>query len=157
MTISIDTPRDKRIPLYFVAFFLFLALVDGIMVTIAIRTHTGTVTDHPYEKGLAYNQVVQAASIQENLGWKGNIGFKQTGSLKGMLSFHLEDKEGKPLLPGSLRVTFTRPTQKGIDFELNMDTPSQAITFPVKGAWEVRIYAHYRGADYQQSKRIVVE
>ena len=49
---------------YFVAFFGFIAAVNAAMVTIAIRTHSGVVSEHPYEEGLAYNAVVHAEKMQ---------------------------------------------------------------------------------------------
>ncbi|MEQ1705902.1 MAG: FixH family protein, partial [Rickettsiales bacterium] len=66
----------KRVWWYFVAFFGFIAAVNAVMVTLAIRTHSGVVTEHPYEKGLAYNQVVEAEKNQQKLGWNGDVKYE---------------------------------------------------------------------------------
>lgn len=149
--------RDRHIPFYFIAFFVALAIVDGTMVTIAIRTHTGLVTDHPYERGLAYNQVVQAASLQDEQAWKGTIVFKQIAQQKGVLMFRLNDKSGKVLMLDSVYAEFIRPTQQGMDFSVIMEGIDSAVTLPAKGVWDIRIHASHQGIEYQQSKRIVVE
>jgi nitrogen fixation protein FixH len=145
-------PRDRWIPWYFVAFFLVVALVDGIMVTLAVRTHTGTVTDHPYERGLAYNQVVAAAQKQEALGWKATIAYAGNA-----LHFTLRDAAGTTLKPERAMAYISRPTQAGMDFTLPLTGERTAVTFPQPGLWEVRVEALYQGKSYQQSVRLVVE
>ena len=114
--------RDKWIPWYFVLFFVVVAAVNAVMVTLAVRTHTGTVTDHPYEKGLAYNQVVDAANAQDKLGWKSDIRFEHpspseggSASIRGTLHVTLRDRSGHTLTPEKATATFTRPTQAGHD------------------------------------------
>ena len=69
---------DKWIPWYFVAFFVVLAILDGIFVTIAATTHTGVITENAYQKGLDYNEVVAASEEQDEIGWVGNIGFEKS-------------------------------------------------------------------------------
>ncbi len=157
---SVQQRRDKRIPYYFVAFFVGLALVDGIMVTLAIRTQTGTVTEHPYEKGLAYNKVVDAANAQAELGWSGDIQFTPStlGSLSGIITIHLQDKTSQRLTPDAASIHFTRPTQAGMDFTVDMGNSAQhSLAFPVKGLWEARLFIRHQGTDYQTSKRMVIE
>lgn len=149
---NIMQPRDKIIPWYFVMFFVFIALVNAVMVTLAVRTNTGIVTDHPYEKGLAYNQVVEAEKNQQKLGWNGDIKYEN-----GNLYFSLRDKENKSLSPQKTIATITRPTQAGMDFTVELKDRKSPISFPVKGLWEVRVDATHNNVHYQQSKRIVVQ
>lgn len=137
---------------YFVAFFGFIAAVNAAMVTLAVRTHSGTVTDHPYEKGLAYNKIVDAKERQEALGWKSAIDYKN-----GALDFALHNKNNQPLAWEKATATITRPTQQGMDFTRELKGAQTPINFPAKGLWEVRVDAEYEGVHYQQSKRIVVK
>lgn len=160
MNFSVQQVRDnKRIPFYFVAFFAFIAMVDGVMVWTAVRTQTGTVTEHPYEKGLAYNKVVEAAAEQDKLGWKGEIVFEQPqkGDAAGIIKFSIADKEGNEITPDSVSAVFTRPTQAGMDFMVEVANGEASVNFPSKGLWEARVVARRGGQEYQQSKRIVVE
>lgn len=145
-------PRDRMIPWYFVMFFVVIAAVNVVMVTLAIRTHSGTVTDHPYEKGLAYNQVIRAEEQQEALGWRANIGYAA-----GMLHFSLNDRDGRIIVPEKATATITRPAQAGLDFTLELTGAGTAATFPAKGLWEIRVDAVYKKQHYQQSERIVVQ
>lgn len=144
--------RDRIIPWYFVMFFVVIALVNAVMVTLALRTHTGTVTAHPYEKGLAYNKIVAAAQQQQALGWKGRIDYRQ-----GALHFSLQDRNQRPLIPEKATATLTRPTQSGMDFTAPLTGEATPVTFPAKGLWEVRVDALNAGVHYQQTRRIVVE
>lgn len=149
-------PRDKWIPWYFVLFFAFIALVNGVMVWLAVGTHTGLVTEHPYEKGLAYNQVVDAEQAQEALGWSGNIAFD-----KNLLAFTLLDRAGAAVEANRITAHFMRPTQDGMDFDVTLartlDGTWQAeVTPPHNGLWEVRVYAERGTERFQQARRVVV-
>ena len=146
------SPRDKMIPWYFVAFFVALALIDGVMVTIAVRTQTGVVTEHPYEKGLAYNRIVNAAEKQQSLGWKSDLNYAQ-----GMLTFTLQDAAGKSIKPEKVIAAIRRPTQDGMDFSVQMNGGKAQVKFPKPGLWEVRMQAEVGNTQYQQIKRIVVQ
>ena len=149
-------PSDRFIPWYFVLFFAVIALVDGIMVTLALRTHTGIVTDHPYEKGLAYNAVVEQETRQEALGWQGNL------TLEGnVLSFSLRDAKGVAISADRVRADITRPTQAGMDFSAPLSQSAEgawqaALAFPEAGLWEVRVFAEHGENRYQQARRFVV-
>ncbi len=141
-----------RVWWYFVAFFGFVAAVNAVMVTLAIKTHSGTVTEHPYEKGLAYNQVVEAKQRQEALGWKSTIAYQD-----GALHFVLKDKNNKSIAFEKAFATITRPTQSGMDFTVELQGAKTPISFLDNGLWDIRIDTEYKGAHYQQIKRIVVE
>jgi nitrogen fixation protein FixH len=141
----------RRVALYFTLFFGAIAAVNALMITLAVRTHSGVVTEHPYEKGLAYNAVVKAEEQQEALGWKSRIEYAN-----GALNFTLRDKKNQKLMPEKATATITRPTQKGLDFTAELQDESTPVSFPAHGLWEVRVDAVYSGVHYQQMKRIVV-
>ncbi len=148
-----NIPLDgKRVFFYFLLFFGIVAAVNAAMVTIAVRTNTGIVTEHPYEKGVAYNRTVEAEEKQEELGWKGKIEYKN-----GVISFLLHDKDNAVIEPERATASISRPTQAGMDFTVELKGAETQVAFPAKGLWEVRIDTLYKGEHYQQSKRIVVE
>ena len=154
-------PRDRWIPWYFVMFFLVVALVNAVMVTLAIRTLPGVVSEHPYEEGLAYNQTIAAAERQAALGFKGTMVFREEARQRGAIRFSLHDKAGKPVTATRVTVSISRPTQAGHDQSLAMlpageGTYSADITFPMPGQWEARVFAYTAQGDYQQSGRIIV-
>lgn len=143
--------KDKLIPWYFVMFFTVIIAVNAVMITLAIGTSTGTVTDHPYEKGIAYNRVIQAEEAQEKLGWKADI------ELNGnKLHVALYDADRKAIPVERMTARFIRPTQDGMDFEVPLTQGDAEVSFPAKGLWEIRVFAQANGHTYQQAQRITV-
>lgn len=149
--------RDKWIPWYFVAFFVGLAMVDGLFVFLATSTHTGLVTQNAYQKGLNYNTTITAAEQQEHMGWIGKIGYQG-----GNLVFVLIDKQQKPIEGAQAMAYFSRPTQAGSDFSVPLAESgdgiySKYINFPLKGQWEVKVMAEWKQQSYQTQQRIMAE
>lgn len=149
-------PSDKWIPWYFVAFFVVIAIVDGIFVTVAVSTHTGVIVENAYQKGLDYNQSIAAVEKQEQLGWQGNIAL--VGST---LSFYLTDKQNHAIDEAMVTAYFSRVMNAGDDFSVKLPHSANGvyndnISFPFKGQWDVRIAAQWNQQHYQQSKRITV-
>jgi nitrogen fixation protein FixH len=154
--VKIKKTSDKWIPWYFVAFFVVLAILDGIFVAIAVSTHTGVVTEHAYKKGLDYNKTVAASERQDILGWHGRININGT-----LLSFYLEDKNGSVIEHAYVKAYFSRSTQDGYDFSEPLVSQSNGnysknIDFPLKGQWDVIIEVQWNQKQYQQSKRIII-
>ena len=155
------SPRDRWIPWYFVLFFVVLALVDGVFVTIALRTHSGVVTEHAYQKGLAYNHVIDAAEQQQALGWSGDIYLEQS-SAQSQLFFVLKNQDDTPLEHAVVHAKMVRVTQQGYDVEyvLNELQPgsySTTIQFPLPGLWEIRIVATWKNQSFQMHKRLMIK
>lgn len=148
---------DKWIPWYFVAFFVGLALVNGVFVTIATSTHRGVVTDHAYQKGLDYNAVVQAVDAQAARGWQGEM------TLDGdRFVFTLADNKEAPLAGAHVTAHFSRPAQAGYDFSVTLEETaagqySQTVSFPLHGQWDAKIAVLWNSQPYQQRKRIFVK
>lgn len=158
---SVMQHKDKWIPWYFVAFFTVVAMVDAVMVTLAVETQPGLVTEHAYERGLAYNDTVKAAGMQDALGWKGAITSRTEGE-KTMLSFRLQDARGLPIISQHVSVDLMRPVQEGIDFTMPMTRDEAGeywaeAVFPARGVWQARVFVHDKGTRYQQSQRIVIK
>lgn len=150
------TRRDRLIPWYFVLFFLVVIAVNVVMATLAVRTLSGTVTDHAYEKGLAYNKIIAAADAQAALAWQGDLRVSGTG-LTRHIEFTVHDKAQQLLSTESVTLSVRRPTRDGMDFETRFKGASGDVTFPELGQWEVRAFATVAGKPYQLAKRIVVE
>ena len=144
--------KGNHVAFYFIAFFATVALVDTFMVTSALRTHTGLVTDHAYEKGLAYNNVIAAVNQQDQLGWTSTISL----SAPDILEFQLADADGATLKTSQATAFFTRPTSPDDDFSVSLQGTKTAITFPASGVWDVRVDAVVGDVPYQAQKRLIV-
>ncbi|UTW55592.1 FixH family protein [Kordiimonas sp. SCSIO 12610] len=148
-------PSDKWIPWYFVAFFVFLAIVNVIFIYIASSTHSGVVTDHAYAEGLRYNETIAAAKAQEQLGWLNEITVK-----KDVITFSLRDSENA-LNGASVTAEFVNPTRSGEDFSLSLKEMGNGVyeaELPsgIIGQWDVRMQVEWQQIQYQTSKRIVI-
>lgn len=148
-------PSDKWIPWYFVAFFVVLALFDGVFVFIAARTHTGVVSENAYNEGLHYNETIASAAVQSDLGWHSDITFSN-----GRLTVRLKGAENEVMTGAQVEATFVRPTQDGSDFlsaliETEPGAYEVNIT-PEQGQWDVRIFVTWKQSQYQALQRIIV-
>ena len=127
------TRRDRLIPWYFVAFFAVVFAADAVMVTLALRTHTGTVTKHPYEEGLAYNRTLEAAAAQEAQQLTPKVAYEN-----GALVVTLEGAE-------NVIAEIRRPTDSRYDQTVTL-TPDATRTYratldlPLRGQWEARVF-----------------
>jgi nitrogen fixation protein FixH len=131
--------------------------VDAVMVTLAIRTHSGVVTEEAYEKGLAYNKTLDAARRQAEDGWHHEM------TIEGRtLRFRLLDKAGEPVRGADMVVRIKRAVESGHDFEVAMP-PSDSegyyktvLDVPMAGAWQVRVFATWQSKHYQAGKVFVI-
>lgn len=149
-------PSDRFIPWYIVMFFVFQTVLFGWFTYIAQKTHTGVVTEQAYEKGLAYNDVIEKARQQDALGFSSVIEERD-----GKISFSLVDHEGRPVQDAKVMVTFFRPVHDGIDTTAEMigrnGVYTSAVELSEPGLWEVRVNAKTSRGDYQASKRMTIE
>lgn len=153
-------PIDKWIPWFFVMFFAAIAAIDGVMVTIAVKTQPGVVTEHAYEKGLAYDQIIAAAAVQEELGWHAVLALHE-GKEAQILSFTLSDAENVALRGAQVSARITRPVQDGFDFNLALAEDGAGayavpVSFPLPGQWHVRVYVEWQDQQYQHSQTVIV-
>lgn len=54
----------------FVAFFAVVFSVNAIFITLATRTFPGMSVQHPYQKGIDYNQTIEARKQAAEEGWE---------------------------------------------------------------------------------------
>ena len=134
-------PKDKWIPWYFVLFFVVIAILDGSFVYMAVSTQTGVVTEQPYEKGLAYNDVLEKAKTQPKLENKASYS-------DGVLRWAL------PIKNASVTATIIRPVQDGYDFDVVLVPTDNGIyeariKTPLKGLWTAKLKAKWDNQEFQ--------
>ncbi|NBX65604.1 MAG: hypothetical protein EBQ96_01235 [Proteobacteria bacterium] len=152
----VSKPIDKYIPWLFVVFFLVIAAVDTVFVTMAVRTHTGVVTDQAYEKGLAYNKTLEDSAAQSALGWTGEV--KLT---RDLLTYDLRDQKGNAIEGATLKASIKRPVTQGYDLDIDLKSTGPGayqapLSLPLKGQWQVRIYAKVRDQEFQTNAFLLV-
>ncbi len=149
--------RDRLIPWYFVMAFAVVFIVNGFFVYAAIKSNHDVVTINPYEKGLAYNEVITKADEQAALGWHGDVVYEND-----KLQFTLKDKAGKAIIGANVVAILERPigTKEHLRVVLNeasFGIYEKAMTFPLKGQWEVKIHAIVDAESYQIKKRLIIK
>ena len=141
-------PRDKWIPRYFFIFFGFIALLDGFFVYTAISTQTGLVTQNPYEKGIAYNEMLNKAHAQPALEQK--VTYDNT-----VLRWAL------PIENASVTASIMRPVQEGFDFDVVLNNSGNGIyeatlQTPMPGAWTAKMKARWDNQEFQTTYSFIV-
>ena len=140
---------DKWIPWFFVAFFVVIALVNGIFIYFAITSFTGVVTDHAYEKGLAYNEMLDKARQQ------GQLHLIQKASYEAdTLRWRLADKNNEPLVNAKVSAHIMRPSRVGFDFDIVLvhqggGVYEAPVNLPLMGRWRAELEAQWKAQTYQ--------
>lgn len=144
----------KFVPYAIAAFFVLQAILFVWFYNVATSTYSGLVTEGAYEKGLKYNQTINQAEKQKNLGWTSSIKKKNGG-----VEFILKDKNGSPLSGAHVILWLVRLVHDGADQHLEMKETSpghyfSAAVLPEKGLWEARVESEKDGKTYQTARRM---
>jgi len=149
-------PSDKWIPWYIVLFFVFITCVLSVFTWVAVTTHTGTVTDDAYQKGLAYNDTIHKADAQAAFGYVPALA--RAGD---DIRFTLADAAGQAVDLSQASIWLFRPVNARDDLRADMRIEAGAAVFSAAGLaaglWEVRVRAETPKGPYQYSKRMVFE
>jgi nitrogen fixation protein FixH len=152
----------KRIAWIFAIFFSTFIIVDIAYIITAEKTWRGLATEDGYQKGLEYNQAIEAVKEQKELGWKMEIKYRVVETKNGVLTVNLVDKNNQKITDANLSVNFKRPVQEGNDFSVDLKfNPStkkydSAIKFSMIGQWDVEVIARRNKDVYQDVKRWVI-
>ena len=158
--LSADRPRGHWIPWLFVAGFLVVAAVNGVMSWVALSTWTGLAANQPYDRGLAYNENLAAAARQAKLGWHPVLEV-QVGEQGGQIELALTGPEDRPVTDAAVVVDFERPTFEGADFAVALTATAPGryrahFDRPAPGAWNLHATIR-RGADlFVHEQRVVL-
>ncbi|MDO9711288.1 FixH family protein [Paracraurococcus lichenis] len=105
MSASLSPRRSLWIPYAFVGGMLLVLAVNAGMVYAAVSTFTGVTTGRSYDKGRAYNHVLEEAARQDALGWRPEVALAG-----GALRVTVRDREGLPV-EGRLDGVLRRPVE----------------------------------------------
>lgn len=138
------------------AFFAVVTAVNGIFIYFALSSWSGLTAPDAYNRGIAYNRVLDEAAAQARLGWRAEIGWR-----KGTAEARLVDRDGSPLDGLAVAAHFARPLGKGepLDVALVATAPGRyvaAIDLPLPGQWEMQIEARGAAGRYQAATRLIV-
>lgn len=167
MTVPADEKEESRVAglkvlLMLVAFFLLIAGVNAIFIYKAIATHTGTIVDNPYERGLGYNKTLAAARAQEKLDWRVDVGIEKMTELQYEVSFFVLDGKGNRKDAALFDVAVLRPVDSREDLTPvfkaeGVGKYSSHIRFPKPGKWEIKARVVRGGETFYLTRLLVIE
>ena len=138
MTLPDHDPRRSRwIPWVFAGGMVLVLAVNIGMVVAALSTFTGVTTGRAYDKGRAYNHVLEEAARQDALGWRATVAAEA-----GVLRVVAADRAAQPVA-GRLEGVLRRPMD-GHELPLALASSQPGTwTAPLAeaqhGLWEVRL------------------
>ncbi len=155
MKTDVKGTGGKLILLYFVAFFGVIIAVNVVFMYFAVTTFTGLVTEDPYEKGLAYNKVLEKAKAQPKL-------IQNAVYENGVLRWSLSDEDNISLDSAAVTAQIMRPVKSGFDFEVKLEYKGGNIyeaklDLPMHGAWVAKLSAKWDKKQYQTTYNFVAK
>jgi nitrogen fixation protein FixH len=151
--------RDRWIPSLFVGFFVVVLIANGSMMFAAFTSWPGLETTSAYQRGLAYNRMLAAASEQAELDWQVGFDFRQGGPRHGVVRVDLADRFGSFLRHAEVRATFVRPTSEGHDLTVGLvhrigGSYQATVDLPLDGQWDIYLAATSGGQTYSLRERV---
>lgn len=150
--------------LWFLGFFGFMFVVNGIFLWAAITSFPGEDVEKSYLTGLDYNQELARRAHQEAAGWNAEIGI--SGTNQGfLLTTRLMTRDGSALPVFGTQAQLRHPTDRALDRVVTL-TPAGGGEYVAElgdlhtGAWSVNLAADVDpetdGFEFRASREIIV-
>ncbi len=151
-------------PYIFVALFLVVVVVNGIMAYFATTTFSGLETEHAYDRGVAYNRTIAQEEEQRRLGWSVGLTVVRPSGEAGAradVSVSIRDRDGRPLDGAGVTADIRRPTDSRHDRTAVLPARGNGaygalVDLPLPGQWDVRIRAEHGTASHLLRQRVSV-
>jgi nitrogen fixation protein FixH len=149
----------RMVLMWLVGFFAVVGAVNAVMIGAAISTFAGLEHDSPYQAGLAFDQEIAAARLQEALHWQVQAKVAKSDKGETLVEISARDANGATLSGLGVTASLVHPTDRRLDRELAMtpDGPGQfsGVTGAAVGQWDVLIDLSRDGARQFRSKNRV--
>ena len=116
--------KGRHVLLVLSVFFGVMFIVNGIFVYFALSTFSGGDTSNPYQKGLHYNDALEADERQAERGWQTDVAYDGKA---GQLRVSLLDKAAAPVSGLRVAVRLSRPATSKDDRHLRLKEVSPGI------------------------------
>ena len=143
----------------FIGLFALVFAVNGIFTYFALASWPGFSQSDAYRTGLRYNQVLEQARKQAELGWTSTVHF----SAEGLFLVAIADSQGWPVEGLEVSVALARPISETRDLNLVLDPFDDGvygtrIAASVAGRWHAVVLAEdAEGHRYRMVHEIVVK
>jgi nitrogen fixation protein FixH len=161
--ISQDNPNGWRNPWVWgwIALVAIVLLVNITMISLAVITNPGLVSEDYYERGRDHERNINKKLAARNaLGWTFNTDFPTSPVMnrEEVYRFNTVDKHGLPITSGQATLTAYRPSDAKADFSVPMNEIVPGVyegrlNFPLKGLWEVTVSFKQGENEYDFNRR----
>jgi nitrogen fixation protein FixH len=103
-----------------IAFFLLVFGVNGVLIYKAVKTFSGEVTPHPYERGLAYNRELAQAREQAARDWKVDVRISRVSPVETEISVAARDADGAAITGVEMTALFAAPADLAKDVRVTL-------------------------------------
>jgi len=144
-----------------VAFFGVMLIANGALFYLAVSTFSGGDTSNAYQKGLSYNEIVEAAKRQDERGWRSELAYENNTR---RLTLRIVDKLEAPITGLQVNARLGRPATDKEDRQVELreiDAGVYAATLDLApGQWVISIASGWdkEGNDsaYRLKQRLTV-
>ncbi|HML14340.1 MAG TPA: FixH family protein [Xanthobacteraceae bacterium] len=105
----------RAVLIWLLAFFAVVFAANGVMMTFAIETMSGTEVDSSYRAGMTFNAEAQAARRQDERGWRVSGHAARDADGNATVRVEARDQAGVPLTGLKFSAALERPTDKRAD------------------------------------------
>ncbi len=156
MSATLHTNRSRWIPWVFAGAMLAVVAVNGVLITAAVTTFTGTTVGHAYDRGRTYNNVLEEAARQQALGWTATIAWSE-----GVVLLDARGRDGAALPPDTVVTGRLERPLESLALRLAWQPLGEGrwiapVMLPEPGQWQVRVTLQREGARFEASKRLVL-
>lgn len=134
MSMVMSNPRDvksdyeaggkplsgRKVLAMIVGFFLLVGAVNGVMIYKAVKTFSGEVVAHPYERGLAYNRDIARAREQGMRDWKVDARLSRLATGETEIRVVARDGDGADVSGAQMTALFAAPADLSKDVRVKL-------------------------------------
>lgn len=138
------------------AFFGVVILANGVMMTFALRTHSGVVVPNSYVASQDFNKTIAAANVQNALGWRATVTYGA-----GAVRLRVVDRRGAPVhgldIAAVVGRTVTDAEDRSLAFRPEAPGAYGAVAPLARGVWRLDMLAMAGdGVEYRRNFTFVV-
>jgi nitrogen fixation protein FixH len=151
--------RSAYIPWLFVAAFVVVIAVNGVMIWFAVGSFSGLYADAAREQGLHYNETIAEQEARDALGWSVDAAW-HAGTRRLQVTLHHAD--GSALLGADIEAALIRPAEKRPPHPVAMGDHGGGqnagyVSLPARGNWDLQIEIAADGHRYGFTRRMFLK
>jgi len=139
-------PREltgRMVLLCLVAFFVVVASVNAVMMSIAIRTMPGVDVKSAYEASQNYNGEIARAQEQKARGWNADVSLAKSEGDRDIV-IRLTDRAGAPVQGLAIKARLAHPADRKADLDVKAEEIAPGVyagkfALAHTGAWDLVI------------------